>query len=411
MDIRQCPVCNNEKIEKVYRAERFPYIGFSVSRDEKRSILARYSKAELTSTLKIMSCSSCRHVFQSVKPNQELMNVIYGECYNYPSPMLSGFAQEREKMFLDFFFKNVDRICQERRLKNVLEIGCFDGFILYNLANKSFNVCGCDPSKGADIASSFGMEIYKRYFDSKFFIDNKKSFDIIIFRHFIEHVQQPFDLLEDVKEILRDDGVIIIETPNVEYYLENGSFETFGFQHLQNFSIFSLKSLLKKTSLNLIDHKITPENLIVVVSRVGDECSISDDHRTKSVQQFKGNLQRQVKSLRGYLKPFIEQRKEIVLWGAGGFCGYFFPLYGFDESAISYVVDIDQRKWDMCFMDKNLKIYPPKRLLSNTPDLIVITSMYSNEIIGQIRKMGIQSDVVSLHPQTNYIGRESLLLS
>lgn len=401
MEIRECLICKNKDLTPVFQVDKFPYVGFSVTKEEKSSILKRYSTSRLSSTLKIVSCNRCYHAFQPIEPDKEIMDMIYSECYNYPSPMLSGFAQERENIFLQFFLDNVEKICKEKGLKEILEIACYDGYILNELSKRGYNVCGCDPSKGADIAKSFGINVYQQYFEGSYFIKKNKFFDIILFRHFIEHVRDPVCLLSDVEQVLSEDGLVIFETPNVEYYFENGSFETFGLQHIQNFSLHSVEEILGRASLRLIDYKITPENLIVVAARSGGLLSYEKSLWEKHVSGFRNNFQRNVDHFMALIKPFLEQDKRIVLWGAGGFCGLLFALYGVNEKDISYVVDSDNRKWDMCFIDIGLEICPPGKLLTDTVDLIIITSMYSREIIKQIHEMKIKADVISLHPIVN----------
>ena len=398
MEIRQCPICKNSNLTPVYHTDSFPYIGFAVLKEERDKIIQKYPRSHLTSELRIMSCNGCKHAFQSVKPDEDLMQMIYSEFYNYPSAMLSGFSQEREKTFLRFFYDKVIPICEKQNLNRILEIACFDGYILNDLSKKGFTVCGCDPSKGADIAEQFGIKVYKRFFNADDFIMKNEFFDIIIFRHFIEHVQDPVGLLNNAKKVLTKQGLIIFETPNVEYYMGHGSFECFNFQHFQNFSLYSVGETLKRASLNLSDHEVTPENLIVISTRGDKSFSIEGDLWEINVPDFSNNLQKNADSLYYYLKPFIKQKKKIVLWGAGGLCGYFFHLYNVDEKVISYVIDTDERKWEMCFADKDLKIYPPERLLSDAADMIIITSMYSEQIYEQLLEMELKSDVISLHP-------------
>lgn len=408
MEIKKCPICGETDITVAYQVKSYPYLGFSVAKGERDFILQKYPQDRLFSPLKIMGCNECRHVFQAIKPDEKLMNIIYSRYYNYPSPMLTGFAQERENIFLNFFFDKVLPLCKKNKLNRVLEIACFDGFILKALSDRGFKVCGCDPSKGADIANSFGIKVYKRFFESSYFTEKKECFDIVILRHFIEHVYSPASLLLDIKKVLTKDGVIIIETPNVEYYLKHGSFETFNLQHLQAFSLYSVNEVFKKASLNLVSYKITPQNLIVVASEGGKVFSCKSNLWKEYLPKFRQNFQDNVGLCKNYMKPFLSKNKKIALWGAGGFCGDFFSLYDIDEKWISYVVDIDERKWSMCFMGNNLEICSPQRLITENVDLIIITSMYCKEIIKQIRKMRIGSDIIKLHPKVSLIKKGDL---
>jgi SAM-dependent methyltransferase len=403
MEIKKCPVCNDESLTTIFQAPRYPYFGFSILQEEKEALLHKYTKEEFFSALKIVSCNNCRHVFQAINPDEELMEAIYSQYYNYPSPMLSGFAQERENIFLDFFLNNISPICKKKKLNRILEIACFDGFVLKALSEKGFQVCGCDPSKGADIANDFGIKVHKRYFESSYFTDKKELFDIVIFRHFIEHIPDPIGFMMEVKKVLNKDGLIIFETPDVENYLKNGSFESFHLQHLQNFSIYSVSEVLKRASLKLISYKMSPENMIIVASENGGLFPDKSNLWQEYINNFKRIAQRNIVHLKDYIRPFLAENKKIVLWGAGTFCGEFFSLYGMEEVGISYVVDIDQRKWNMGFMNNDLKIYSPEKLLSDDVDLIIITSTFTKEITQQIRQMNIQSTLISMHPKVNLI--------
>lgn len=43
----------------------------------------------------------------------------------------------------------------------------------------------------------------------------KKSFDVVICQEVIEHVENPWKIFRNAKELLKDDGIFIVSTPNV----------------------------------------------------------------------------------------------------------------------------------------------------------------------------------------------------
>ena len=67
MEIKECPICKNTELTLAYEVKKYPYLGFSVYKEEKESILGQYSQDKLFSPLKIKSCNICRHVFQAIK--------------------------------------------------------------------------------------------------------------------------------------------------------------------------------------------------------------------------------------------------------------------------------------------------------------------------------------------------------
>ena len=77
-----------------------------------------------------------------------------------------------------------------------------------------------------------------------------ESFDIIISRHFIEHVFEPYEYIKAFGKVLKHNGVLIIETPNIEHFLKG--LEVFSLQHISLFSEASLKYALENQGLKYL---------------------------------------------------------------------------------------------------------------------------------------------------------------
>ena len=98
--------------------------------------------------------------------------------------------------------------------RDFLDAGCGDGTRTLVFDDGARNINGCDfkdwlapPAKGR--VSLLTADILKDglpYEDSSF--DMLLSFDVI------EHLSQPESLLEEMKRVLRPDGVMVISTPN-----------------------------------------------------------------------------------------------------------------------------------------------------------------------------------------------------
>ena len=71
-----------------------------------------------------------------------------------------------------------------------------------------------------------------------------KKFDIIICRHLVEHIKECKNFISSLKNNLSSKGIIALEVPNVEYYIDFKSSETFFLQHYHYFSFYSINKLL-----------------------------------------------------------------------------------------------------------------------------------------------------------------------
>lgn len=108
--------------------------------------------------------------------------------------------------------------------RRVLDIACGEGYGSYLL-----KTAGADYVAGVDISNesverarqSFGADGLE-YFTSdakdlrNHFLEN--SFDLVISVETIEHVENPVGFLEDLRRLVKPDGVIIISCPNDHWY-------------------------------------------------------------------------------------------------------------------------------------------------------------------------------------------------
>ena len=98
-----------------------------------------------------------------------------------------------------------------------LDLGCGNLSVGKYLKNKLSNIdyLGIDFSDSSAILSQkLNLNFLKHTFDSPLPIDSN-SFDIIYFSHVIEHLFYPDIMLEEIYRILKDDGYLIIGTPNL----------------------------------------------------------------------------------------------------------------------------------------------------------------------------------------------------
>ncbi|MGP3561700.1 nucleoside-diphosphate sugar epimerase/dehydratase [Geobacillus sp. BK01] len=80
--------------------------------------------------------------------------------------------------------------------------------------------------------------------------------------------------------------------------------------------------------------------------------------------------------------------RKIIVFGTGSASRRIVPFI----RSISYFIDNDSRKWGKSFMNK--KVYDPKIILGEKLDeiLIVVASMFYEEISQQLSKMGLEED-------------------
>ena len=159
----------------------------------------------------------------------------------------------------------------------VLDIGCGGGLFLSLLKEQGVEVIGIElsDSRAQYAKSKHGLEIYKRPIESEFWqIGYANHFDAVTLWDVIEHVNYPMQTLQSAAEVLKQGGLLLIDTPcrdsfyhrfgELTYHLSGGKFPTFLnamysshlFGHKQIFSTGEMKQLFESVGFEVIDlHK------------------------------------------------------------------------------------------------------------------------------------------------------------
>jgi SAM-dependent methyltransferase len=91
----------------------------------------------------------------------------------------------------------------------ILDVGCGSGSLLIDLASSGFTkLTGADPFIDKDISYDNGVRIYKRDVS-----DLEPPFDLIMFNHSFEHLDDPRGALRHTRRLLADGGRVLIRVP------------------------------------------------------------------------------------------------------------------------------------------------------------------------------------------------------
>ncbi len=133
----------------------------------------------------------------------------------------------------------------------ILDVGCGRGHLLYILRELGFkNLYGVDPYINKDIESN--ITIWKR---TIYDIPSSIKFDLIMFHHSLEHMDDQLEVLRYAKHLLAKNGTILIRMPVKSEYIWNKYMEYWvqidAPRHLLIHTLKSFEILTKKVGLKI----------------------------------------------------------------------------------------------------------------------------------------------------------------
>jgi len=193
-------------------------------------------------------CSNCGQFSTYPFPTESVIKKHYSSRFkkgNYL--LLRKYAKQYSfvyNQFVEILKKRLKNENKTLKNKKILDIGCFTGGFLQLLKSEGSDIYGLELQQEA-------VEIANKTLNGRVFNANvttynfpQKKYDIISLLGLIEHVPHPMELLYRSNELLKKDGLIIIQTPNSSSFLATilGKFWP-PFSPVEHIHLFSRKSL------------------------------------------------------------------------------------------------------------------------------------------------------------------------
>jgi 2-polyprenyl-3-methyl-5-hydroxy-6-metoxy-1,4-benzoquinol methylase len=188
-------------------------------------------------------CAHCGLVYQNPRPVFKDLRKRYGAGYfEYEHSNQENFFNLMKMGLRDIEFERFYPSCDGRRF---LDIGCATGLLLDHVRRMGWTVRGvevCRESAEYGIRK-FGLEIFVGTLEEAAFQD--ASFDVVHLSHVIEHVPDPRALLREISRVLREDGHLVLTTPNVDGFQAKASKTRWRSAIPDHVVLFSKKTMAK----------------------------------------------------------------------------------------------------------------------------------------------------------------------
>lgn len=198
----KCNLCGSDKYSVVYRT----YAG-DISTIEMDSYTITENRQNVP--LRIVKCSKCGLIYANPRPSVIALRTNYASMVD----LLYLEEEQGRRLSAQSILIGLQRFKKSGRL---LDIGCSAGFLLAEARKMGWEVYGVELSKWAvDYArDKLGiMNVFPGMLKEAAHPSN--YFDAVVLQDAIEHLTDPKSTLIEIRRILKSDGLICINTPDI----------------------------------------------------------------------------------------------------------------------------------------------------------------------------------------------------
>ncbi len=208
----------------------------------------------------IVKCRRCGLLFTNPQPREEDVFKRYDAGYFFQE-YLPAFGAGTESYRLDIVMNRYSLyldVLEHARLsgRRLLDVGAGAGFFVKAAAQNGWEAEGVEVS---ETAAAYGRDILKVRLHNRKFEETdfgEATFDAVTLLDTIEHLRDPLGCLSGIRRILKKNGLLVLNTPDVRslsrLFLGRDWAEFSPVEHLYYFSQTTLSAMIEKAWFRLL---------------------------------------------------------------------------------------------------------------------------------------------------------------
>ena len=213
----------------------------------------------------VIDCSTCGFKHVVPIPTEDFLSRYYNKEFVKNRP--AGFYEKMEAdVAWNMIFYNEKFDLFEKYINkndpSILDVGSGLGFFLEQGKARGWKTLGIEAStESAEYSRKLGLNIEHDYLDR----NNYKKFGVIHMHEVLEHLSDPVNMVQLVKQMLNPGGLICIVSPNdfnplQKAYIKNSTIEKWWVvppEHINYFDFSSVRDLLENNGFSILEQTAT----------------------------------------------------------------------------------------------------------------------------------------------------------
>ena len=273
----------------------------------------------------------------------------------------------------------------------VLDIGCNDGTLLRSYQSK-VRLVGFEPASNLVDEAKEGTDlIINNFFSFYEFVQHfpNERIKVITSIAMFYDLEHPNSFVSDIVNCLDQDGIWVIQMAYIIPMLELNAFDNIVHEHLEYWSLKSLKRLLEEHDLEIFDVELndvyggsfrifvkTKKNDKINIQNSVDEFLKKEDEFGLEKKETYLNFANRVNSLKNKLNDFIKKEisngKLIYAYGASTKGNTLLQFYNLNNKLISKAADRDSKKFGKMTVGSNIPVISEEQARDEKPDYFLV---------------------------------------
>jgi hypothetical protein len=319
---------------------------------------------------------------------------MYGDNYGYMSSLNNSMKYHLKKkcnvLIKKYSLKSADLI---------IDIGSNDGTFL-SFFSKKYNLIGIDPTI-KKFRNKYRKDIIKI---SNFFSDNavKKKTDkkakLITSIAMFYDLEDPGVFVDSINSLLEENGVWHLELSYMPSMIKNLSYDTICHEHLEYYSMLSIKNLLDRHKLKIIDvefnqinggsfaldvaktdssHKENKKMINWILKRE----SIFKFNSHKTIKNFFINCENHKFLLKKLILNLLKDKKKVFGYGASTKGNVILQYCDLNKKYIPFIAEVNKFKFGKYTPGTKIKIISEKEAKLKKPDYFLVLPWHFKDSI------------------------------
>jgi len=407
--INKCQICSSSDLNLVLGLGHHAPVHAHITKEQ-------LSEPETTYPLNLIRCCNCGLLQLDYIGDPE---IIFPPEYPYQTGLtnmlIRNFEELADQVFSEYKFKDTDLI---------VDIGSNDGSLLKSFKKRGMTVLGVEPTNIAKIANDDEIPTIQEYFTkdtAQKIVSKYGKANIVTLTNAFAHINNLFEIMKGIEQILSDDGVFVSESQYFLAALEQTAFDTIYHEHLRFYSVKPMVKLFEMCDFSLVDAErigAAGGSIRIYAKRGKHEMSnrakelIEIEERSgvyneETLKKFAESSKKAKRELLSLLLDIKKNGDDVYTIGAPARGSSFLNFTKIDNSIIDYACEKSgSPKIGLYTPGTHIPIVDEKKLFEDQPEYALILSWHiGEELMALMRKLGYKGKFIIPLPEPKVVDK------